>query len=859
MLEQTLKPYVTVPGVREALAAGLGPYTNPTQWRATRVGRSGTRGVIYAIAGNWFLIVEGSAAMEDPENQKKWRGAENVFVQLLGDQLLALRPRKLVVAVFSRLVRSEEFSGPLQAVVKRHVEEVHAGDLPIFEPATDAGKNLWMMGAWFSSMERTAILRRMTTGALASAAQGVWTMPERCLAFGYRLTEDRRVEPDPEARSAVAAMIDTLATPGLTYGETVQRLAAAGVKSRRLPERVLGSDGSVDGLRDYSSYILGLVGWLHTYRTGEYVYRRTNPLPGEKQLGGFRVQGAEEDGVGYLEATYNFGVPDGGWAAPETIDAAEQNWNRSRPRGGEQGPRVRPLTNVVAWQSDGALFKLIARGDDRYYLLRRDQDEEVELVPGEPATAGQGWRTGTKLDGECIATIRASELHASIADSVMTAIRDGVEVRRLDGWARLRSLGGTRLVDARANRLAILDRQLGEAENRFRGARRLANAVARNAPDDEELDKEMAADIAAAMVEVRRLRKERELLNSQRYLAPDFGTGFEAEAAFLARAMANLATSNGAVARDMARALAEILQDFRLDVDQVEARWSCNIILPVDGSALRFAITGTVPNRVRPNGVTWNKLSEELLERVLWKGQRLSELHAFYGRDTKPELWRAGMQRVRESMGLPSRCARILFSAPPQLGMIVYAHLFDLPVPVGTDEEWVSLVVRTYTNPDLSWKTKWHVNVSARQTLLDAVIRVGDEAPVASLLDHLPLAQILSASDPSEKRSRSHRPPPPSVIRMGRWGIRNPGPSDRRVRTVGCPHGDCGGRCTVALWTPETAWGFEASASVICPTCRRIPVAGSPTFPDAFLHLGVAWTDPCGRVHPKPGAEPMGD
>lgn len=806
MLYQTLKAFRCVPGVATALQAGLEPYLRPAEWNATRIGKGDTRGVIYCIDGNWFCLVEGSAAAEDLTNTRRWRSAENVFVETLIDQLVAIRPRRLVVAVFSRLVRAEEYSGKLLGAARRHVDEVHAGDLPTIILSSEQSGTVWQVGTMLSAWERTNLLRRMTIGTLISASDGRWVRNRGSLPFGYRVRPDGRVEPDLSTKPAVQHMLELLAEPKLTYDELLNRLSDVGVKSATLIERDPTSDGSVGALRSSASYLKGVRRWISVYRTGEYVFRYRNPLPGEKQLGGFVAK--YHGGSSYFEIRYDLGVPDGGWADSALIEAAEANMALPRGRGGATSHRmVHPLGGLV-YKSGGRLFKLTANTRS-YVLLRRDDDSD----------GGVGaWRVRNTNLGERLATMSVEELHASIATTVMEAIRDGIEAEQLDGWAGVRAMEGARLVDIRSNRLAVLERQLKQANGRYASLRRAAAAAAdRDTPGATDLESDFLADAEAALAEVKRLRSEREAVESLPSRTLDFGTGFEAEAAFLARAMANLADAPRLVHTEVARSLSCVLRDLRFEVHGVQVRWSCSVVVPAGEGAVRLSTNGEVPNRsfsARRDAIKrrpWFNRGNVLLERVLWNGERLEDVASFQG-VSHVEGWRTKMHQALQDRGLPVRPSQVLLHALVRdVGRAVFAYLDDRALPAGIDPDWAAHIVRVYTDPSLTWVRRWSHDVSGRQETIEIIKDAGGVVYREQLEELITRSRMFQYSSFC---SDGRRAPgvAPSVQRVGSWQGHRGGDIGRGLSLIPCPHDNCGGNATVALWVPETA-GFRPLAA----------------------------------------------
>lgn len=221
MILQTLGQFRDLPGRAALAAAGLDPLMYPSRWRAQTFRRGGTRAVLFCVEGTWCLYSMGSAAQTDVDK-------DNGFVTILEEVLDQLRPRDVYIATFSRLVRSSDFSGTIQAAMKRNRCRLHCREMTIDLCRDPMAGQMWQFLGIFSAMERDMIVTRLVLGTLHRFRTTGWYLPASCLPYGYKLV-GKRVVIDEAARPLVRRLCELLADPALTSTQIVVELVRHGL------------------------------------------------------------------------------------------------------------------------------------------------------------------------------------------------------------------------------------------------------------------------------------------------------------------------------------------------------------------------------------------------------------------------------------------------------------------------------------------------------------------------------------------------------------------------------------------------------------------------------------------------------
>lgn len=306
---------------------------------------------------------------------------------------------------------------------------------------------------------------------------------------------------------------------------------------------------------------------------------------------------------------------------------------------------------------------------------------------------------------------------------------------------------------------------------------------------------------------------------------------FGSECDYLAHALAAIIRHGEYVPADVPDALAQIIEfsAFRAinHTDKPLLEVEFYLLLPADGRVARFGpITCQIPNRayrktLRDNGDTD-------LARALLADKLGLDGHAAGHRATH-----ALTRLLQAEAGWTQLAARLLAtSGLTVLHQVAGNILWGDPLPSDIDPGFAELVVSTYSDRTLSWNPRGHASdCQPRQLCVDHLVANGGtmryldlEAAVAGTkVDDLRIT--IYSRDQQCGNAPVWRP---CMLRLGDWVQQHP-KAGRSLAAVPCPH--CGGYASRVVRTPETP------ACLLCPDCRRMPVDGSPVFPDLYLRL----------------------
>ena len=356
-----------LPGADEVLAAGIGPVRGSGPFRTFEYRKHGTTAVMFEHKGVLYLYSLGSAAKANINDQ------ENAFVELLIDVLEHYRPHNVYVATFSRLVRSTEFAGRLQRAMNSCVDVIHSGDQQI-RPKTTDGKIMWSMLALMADMERDLIVQRLFAGMCNVYERGHWVLNDEAVPPGYVLDPvTRTVSPDESLVEPVRLLLTMMADPTMTARRVIDAAGEAGLTSPTV-KRLHGVDATFADIVRADSKLASLVDWIETYATGKVVITHPNAFPGATSFGSLTVEGANSTSPGVVRFEYDWGLPEGGWAPPEVLEAARARCRGNKERratGGAVHLERKPFSGWVTWNDDTHSFHL--SGSSRHYVLLRQR------------------------------------------------------------------------------------------------------------------------------------------------------------------------------------------------------------------------------------------------------------------------------------------------------------------------------------------------------------------------------------------------------------------------------------------------------------------------------------------------------
>ena len=370
MIGQTLRYTMSLPGTADVPAAGIDPVFGKGPFRTFQYRKHGTSAVLFEHCGVLYLYSLGSAATANMGTD------ENAFVELLIDVICHYRPENVYVATFSRLIRSTEFAGGLQRAMKQHVDTIHYGEQRL-KPRSADGKIMWAMLSLMADMERDLIVQRLFAGRCNSFHQGRWILNDHAIPPGYRLDpESQTVSVDDTLVEPVCALLTMMADTTLTSRQVLDAAGELGLSSANV-RRIHGSDATFADVIRADSKLAGLVDWIDTYETGIVTINETNPFPGATSFGTLKVHGAAANHPGFVQFTYDWGLPAGGWAPPDILHAARARTTGNKQRratGGTAHDRRKPFAGWVQWEDDTHRFRLSGTSS-RYIVLRQRLDD----------------------------------------------------------------------------------------------------------------------------------------------------------------------------------------------------------------------------------------------------------------------------------------------------------------------------------------------------------------------------------------------------------------------------------------------------------------------------------------------------
>ena len=424
MRSQTYLPHLADPDIRAVHEAGMAPLHSEGSFEATVVMPGGerrtvqvpveiiaegtTKAVLFALGGTYHLWSQSSAARTN-------LGGVNDFTKILISTIVRLRPRQVIAANFSRLIRSYDQGVKLQDALSGNVDSVLAGQITFdfAGPNAITGKMMFGMFAAIASMERDWIVTRLMAGRIAKWRRGEWLPGSTSVPFGYRFDpETKRLAPDASLQPAVRAMLIQLSNERVAPREMVRTLARIGVTTTRRHKR-LGIKTSVAMVTTPSAFIDGLYGWAPLWIHGEHLTRFTSPIAGVGEIAGVPVVNdpSLDTDSGEFQFLMRVGVPRGGWAEPEVLAsfeaaaitraAAKVQSRGVAPRA--LGPHVR-AASAAADLHESLLNAHAMRGMDPRSLQSRARRRGESLLP---LLTGLTWADETAM----------YEIHVSSGDT----------------------------------------------------------------------------------------------------------------------------------------------------------------------------------------------------------------------------------------------------------------------------------------------------------------------------------------------------------------------------------------------------------------------------------------------------------
>lgn len=348
LIQQSADLYRDIPGIRAVAALGIEPLrtkestivvteadedTGEVSERRVHLERlqvGEATGVLFSYRGTAYLYSLTSAAKVDKMGHQDW-------TRMLIRTIVRLRPRRLRAVSVSRYTRNLEVAGLILHAASRHVDQIWAGalELQMQGPRAPMDKLLFTMLAMAAALERDALVSRTVAGKVHAAKRNRWLPGSRSVPPGYRMFEKTLV-PVPEDKPAVQALLRLLVqqpTPTAFVKKADElglRLRVRKVSVDDATEAVdlgagemLGDDRGRKHVHSTSKHqkMASFMAYVPLYVTGQRVVKLPNPFPGAEEIAGVPVivgKGGREE----VHVVSTFGVPEGGWADQDLLDAA---------------------------------------------------------------------------------------------------------------------------------------------------------------------------------------------------------------------------------------------------------------------------------------------------------------------------------------------------------------------------------------------------------------------------------------------------------------------------------------------------------------------------------------------------------
>lgn len=813
MLEQTLRPYENFPEVALLLAEGPGLLLNNADGDRARGALSGERldvrpgGKIYAAranVGRFHLLIGLTSAGKATGSG----GVDNLWAQQLARAVREVRPQKLVSGPFSRMVRNQDFAGPVHRELRTTGTLIcPAEHREGFTVNDQAGNMFWTMLVAMSNSDWIATLTRLQTGLIFELRAGRYPRSGRMLPPGYRRIDDgvRRghVVPVPEEADAVKALI-RLAASDRSLAEIAVELDALGLRGRRP-----GSAPTLTSLDGPEAAVQRLFAHLPTYLDGNYLQRQANTIPGIVEFHGETVHRHAPDDPGYFEFILNFGVPEGGWAPRAEIEAAIARRFRSQPRNA-----------TTTASSDRAALVGLGRWSDSTHEYRLRSDEATYELRRRPIPVGSGgamrqgrWKSAGET--ELVGRFRVTDLHHLVAE-VIRNVLDQPQPTVLPGPHD----PGLAHVSEWSEQASALTRKAATSRDL---------AINANSADERNRYAEKAKQFESEAV---KLRSAVAAQQSSHDLAA--ASSMSADTHRLAVTAQLIDSSRGPVTSAVNLAAAQAIADLRFDAVagvptarvHIKVRVATTAGQLVLGPFIRD-IRNTSRGAARPDHVSERDLAvaNELLRASATERKALMVREGANERGIRRRVTRV----LRTLIPTKSAVAVLLDHPVEQVRLAIIDDECQLPADFATELRAI------YLDPDFNWTTNWcrgdpsdfrrALAWIARYHPSDDGVAV-DELREVTGLKEVHLYAMLN-TDPS--RYLRERPSTAPLLESTiPWRPHAKMDSDaRRVRLPRCPH--CDKRTlSQVLFIPELPDGR------LCTQCLRAPSVAWQ-FPDEYL------------------------
>jgi DNA invertase Pin-like site-specific DNA recombinase len=365
MVAQSLAFCHDLPGTKTVSDLGVRPLSEPGSmpFPVEILTHGDAKAALFANEGVLYLYSMSGAALRD-------FNGDNGFTQILCHVVEKHRPRRVRVAVFSRLVRSIENGGVLLNSLIGNVEEIRVGSqrIPLSGPEAGGGKLMFQTMCIVSASERDAIVQRLVAGIVNKHRRGEWIRSSESLLPGF-VVSDGRLSRDDSQRNIVRDMLTVVADDSKSVNVIIRDLRSLGLVGAHVSQPYL--------------FVRRILARSQLYTKGTTTFRLKNPFPGAQHISGYPVQQpTTKYPDGWLRFDYDLGVPDGGWAPEhilQSLEAQRRNlgaFGLGRGTGGAVHDTRNPFTGI-AWERGDQEFFISTQNTHDLVVLRRPNAGEV--------------------------------------------------------------------------------------------------------------------------------------------------------------------------------------------------------------------------------------------------------------------------------------------------------------------------------------------------------------------------------------------------------------------------------------------------------------------------------------------------
>jgi hypothetical protein len=850
MMEKVLLPRVnTLPGASKMLGYGGTLVARTPEGTALRDALGAepffvdatkeVLGWLFNVDGSLFFMVLNSAAKAKVTIDEDYNmTTTNAFTTAAASIVLKYGVTTLITGPLNRIIRVAELANALKKVLitnKTTVESTVEGRLYM---GGDAGVDNWDMWALFIERSYRQTVSGLTNGKHNLLLTGRWPGSETHLpgmGYKYRAKGDATVVPDPAKLKLVQDFLGWCAKPEseLSNAEIAQLLTKHhNWGSHNLKKRTPAGSSATAANAIYPEKVVlnALVSGLDVWASGRYLFTSSIPwiLQTENLAENIRPYIHEVGNARKLAIELDFHheeLPEGRWVAPEVIEAAGRRLKvlgQGKTFSVKTGD-IKPLAGLAEWFEEENQWTISSAYGLHYILASRPAADAIN-------SSGQraGWTPKETKNPKAV--FRPSDAHKAIAQSVIQALENGTTATRN---------GNAFLLGEDESNPDNITASIETVKGRIR---RKAAAI------EIALDKELTAQATQYMQEQEENHKELrnlELALSQCHSQTESLRPIKASqvsVAELIETMTALHETEMHAGPDLRSALQKITH--RLTARLVEN--GTHVLLSIwvrvttdDGSVVFGPIEAKVRDRRRKHSTDRHK---NFAHTIMVEGMRPNEAAVVYG--YSPRVVKVRVNRMLTPV-VPSKWLRtsIVDCPIPETKRVVWAMLEahnagkKFTTPEGIDAAFAKHIVKTYSDPDMSWTPNWAADTHAPQRrVVEFVKEAGEEG--ARWLDVLKITA--EAFDPQmvdyfrrEMLTGKRQKYTPVVEKGPKFHSTNP---ERRVLLRRCPF--CHTRTlTHVLHVPEVPGGK------LCITCKRTPDLPGVVFPEAYMKH---WSGPRG-------------